>query len=154
MLKTISEPMAPIFLSIKASQLFFDFWKSETECPRNGSAVPAQSINSNEVLISVNMSAPAFVDDVLMNKICALMSLMWLRDTYFNQLAKSKMIGREREKKNVEFIKWFIAKNFHQNSMRSCVFVHSRQIVLLTRLSFGTNSCYQKWISMNGLAQR
>lgn len=74
------------------------------ECPRNGSAVPAQSINSNEVLISVNMSAPAFVDDVLMNKICALMSLMWLRDTHFNQLAKSKMIGREREK-NVEFIK-------------------------------------------------
>ncbi len=50
------------------------------------------------------MSALAFVDDVLINKmyvlinkICALMSLMWLRDTHFNQLAKSKMIWREKK---------------------------------------------------------
>lgn len=49
----------------------------------------------------MNMSAPAFVDDVLMNKICALMSLMWLRDTHFNQLAKSKMIGREKKKNGI-----------------------------------------------------
>lgn len=99
MLKTILKPMSPILLCKKASRLFFDFQKSETKCPRNGSALPAQSINSNEVLISVTMPAPAFVDDVLMNKICALMSLMWLRDTHFNQLPKSKMIGREEKKK-------------------------------------------------------
>jgi len=47
------------------------------------------------------MSVPAFADDILMNKICALMSLMWLRDTHFNQLPKSKMIGRERKKRNL-----------------------------------------------------
>lgn len=47
------------------------------------------------------MSAPAFVDDILMNKICALMSLMWLRDAHFNQLPKSKMIGREGKKSGI-----------------------------------------------------